>query len=463
MKNISICKFLLFIFTIFRCAPSVDNTGALAKIAFIRLTAASNVVSKVWTRILGGNNSTAYGTAVVADSNGNYFATGYTNGTFDDLSLTGNTDIFLVKYDTNGDKQWSKLLGVSGALTYSYGIAIDSSDNPYITGSTQGNLDGQTITGDQDLFLSKYDNSGNKQWTKLLGVSGLSTTARGITVDSSANVYVTGSTEGSLDGQTLIGNIDTFLVKYDSSGNKQWTKLLGVSASSTIGSDVIHDTDGNIYLVGYTNGNLNGESKTGTNDIFIVKYDGSGNLQWTKLIGASNASTYGYKISADTSSNIYALGCSTDNIDGQTSTGSKGTFATKYDSSGNQKWIKMLNTYYASTSTTSSSSDSCYSSAPFYGDITNDSNANVFITDSTTVSVDDQTLTGTADVYIAKYNSKGNKSGNLTLLGASGAETRSYGITVDTNGKINIVGFTKGNLDGNTLIGTQDFFTSKFQ
>ena len=71
-----------------------------------------------------------------------------------------------------------------------------------------------------DIFLVKYNSSGTKQWTKQLGTSS-SDQEFGVTVDSSDNLYVTGYTNGGLDGNTQVGNGDIFLVKYNSDGVKQ--------------------------------------------------------------------------------------------------------------------------------------------------------------------------------------------------------------------------------------------------
>ena len=99
-------------------------------------------------------------------------------------------------------------------------ITSDSSGNVYVTGYTQGSLDGNTSAGGGDLFVLKYNSSGTKQWTKQLGTSA-SDSGKSITSDSSGNLYVTGSTRGGLDGNTNAGSYDIFIVKYDTNGNKQ--------------------------------------------------------------------------------------------------------------------------------------------------------------------------------------------------------------------------------------------------
>ena len=103
---------------------------------------------------------------------------------------------------------------------YAYGVATDSLGNVYVTGDTYGGLDGNTSAGSRDLFLVKYNSSGTKQWTKQLGTSSTDH-AYGVATDSSGNVYVTGNTRDGLDGNTNAGNNDIFLVKYNSDGVKQ--------------------------------------------------------------------------------------------------------------------------------------------------------------------------------------------------------------------------------------------------
>ena len=100
------------------------------------------------------------------------------------------------------------------------GVTVDSSDNIYVTGFTTGDLDNNTNSGQKDIILVKYNSSGTKQWTQQLGTSSQDT-GNDVTVDSSDNIYVTGQTEGGLDGNTNSGIQDIFLVKYNSDGVKQ--------------------------------------------------------------------------------------------------------------------------------------------------------------------------------------------------------------------------------------------------
>jgi len=119
------------------------------------------------------------------------------------------------------------------------------------------------------------DNTTTSPWTtKQLGTSS-GDIGWGITTDSSGNIYVNGVTQGGLDGNTSSGGSDIFLVKYNSSGIKQWTKQLGTS-SDDLGIGVTTDSSDNIYVTGYTGGGLDGNTSSGQEDIFLVKYNSSG-------------------------------------------------------------------------------------------------------------------------------------------------------------------------------------------
>jgi len=186
-----------------------------------------------------GTSSNDYGKGVTTDSSGNIYVTGYTRGGLDGNTNSGSYDIFLVKYNSSGTKQWTKQLGTS-SNDFGIGVTTDSSGNIYVTGDTEGGLDGNTNMGGEcvnwkkekipcnDIILVKYNSFGTKQWTKQLGTSS-DDRGNSVTTDSSGNIYVTGETEGGLDGNTNSGESDIFLIKYNSSGKKLWTKQLGTS------------------------------------------------------------------------------------------------------------------------------------------------------------------------------------------------------------------------------------------
>lgn len=117
-----------------------------------------------------------------------------------------------------------------------------------------------------------------KQWTIQFGTDGADWTS-GVSIDANGNIYVAGSTEGGLDGNINAGHYDIFLIKYDSSGEKQWTRQFGTTSPDGA-SRVSVDANRNIvYITGYTGGGLDGNINAGLEDVFLVRYDTNGNKQ----------------------------------------------------------------------------------------------------------------------------------------------------------------------------------------
>jgi outer membrane protein assembly factor BamB len=404
--------------------------------------------TKQWTKLLGvsGKYSEAYGIAI--DTSNNIYIAGYTNGTLDGNTLAGTYDLFITKFNSSGTKQWTKLLGVSGKTTYAFGVAVDSGSNIYITGYTNGNLDGNTLTGTTDFFITMYNSSGTKQWTKQLGVSGKNTYAYGITVDSASNAYVTGYTLGGLDGNTLTGLYDLYISKFDSSGAKQWTTLLGVSGAVTSANGITVDSASNIFVTGNTAGGLDGNTLAGINDLFITKYNTSGTKQWTKQLGVSGASTKGSGITVDSLNNIHVTGGTTGGLDGNSLMGGRDLIVTKYNSSGTKQWTEQLGTNIGPAATYA------------YG-IAADSANNLYVTGYTNGGLDGNSPMGYQDLFVTKYNSIGSKQWTKQL-GASIHETFAYAVATDSSNHIYVIGYTTGDLDGNTLTGSQDFFVTQY-
>ena len=163
-------------------------------------------------------------------------------------------------FGQSNTKQWTKQLGTTSNDS-GEGVTTDSSGNIYVTGITRG-LDGNTDkSGLYDIILMKFDSSGTKQWTKQLVTSNRQYDQGSKSFfDSSGNIYVTGRTAGFSSGI----DSDIILIKFNSSGTKQWTKKFGTT-SIEIGLGGTTDSSGNIYVTGYTRGDLE--------DIAAVEYD----------------------------------------------------------------------------------------------------------------------------------------------------------------------------------------------
>jgi Beta-propeller repeat/PEP-CTERM motif len=218
----------------------------------------------LWNELIG-TSSGSYSYSVATDTSGNAYISGDTYGSLGGINA-GGKDTYLAKYDTEGNLLWTQQLGTSGK-DYSRSVAVDAFGNAYISGSTEGNLGGVNA-GDFDAFLAKYDPEGNLLWTQQLG-TGREDYSRSIAVDVFGNAYISGSTEGSLGGINA-GSFDVFLAKYDMTGNLLWTEQYGTSASDESNSVTV-DALGNVLISGYTNGSLYGIN-AGNSDAFLIKF-----------------------------------------------------------------------------------------------------------------------------------------------------------------------------------------------
>ena len=365
------------------------------------------------------------------------YSTGYASGAINSESRIGASDFFIAKHDLAGNLSWIKQFG-SALNDYGFSLAIDTKNTLYVGGAVQGSIDGNVYAGSLDLFLASYDADGNKKWFYQSGTSGMDIIF-GLTTDSSSNSYVVGASNGNLDGNTNLGGQDAFLMKINSLGTRQWTTLLGTS-SDDFAYSVATDDSGNIYVVGITNGNLNGNVNAGGSDIFLTKYDSSGNLLWTRLIGtAGDDSSSGIVI--DKSQNIYISGYVTGGLSGNTQLGGSDAVILKYDSSGNQIWSRQIG----------GTNDDVFS------DIVIDSENSLILTGSSNSStLDGNTNAGGYDILLAKYDTSGQK----LLVKLYGTANNDYGFSVATglNKNIYISGQTEGAFAGNTSKGKFDMF-----
>ena len=297
----------------------------------------------IWTRLLGVAAFDSWGFGIRVDGSGNIFLTGGTAGNLDGQVKTGTPyDVHLIKYDAGGNRQWTRLLGVAAVATEGFGLTLDQAGNAYITGYTDGNLDGQVRTGTRDQFVVKYDTNGNRQWTRLLGVAAAQTFSYSISTDAAGNLFVAGQTTGGLDGQSLTGTQDMFLARYDLNGSRMWTRLLGAAGVPTVARAVATDAAGNVYVTGYTDGSLDGQAFIGIRDIFLTKYTANGNRVWTRLLGAAPVDSWGFGVTADVLGNLYVTGGTAGNLDQQTKTGTWDMHVVKYDGNGTRQWTRLL-------------------------------------------------------------------------------------------------------------------------
>lgn len=358
--------------------PHERSSNGDSDVFLAKYNAAGNLL---WGHPIGGTG-TDLGYGIAVDGSGNVYVTGSFEGNVDfdpdpgdshPLSSNGNADIFVAKYDTNGDFLWAHGIGGTG-FERGYAIAVDGSGNAYVTGFLLSAIvdfdpDGThelNSNGDSDAFVAKYDTSGGFLWAHNIGGSAADA-GYGITVDGSGNAYVTGKFSGSsvdfnpggtdelLDSN---GGSDAFLAKYNTTGMLVWAHNMG-GAEHDEGWDVELDGSGNIHLTGQfwgENADFNPAGdphfldSNGLDDAYVAKYDTTGSLLWAHNLGGT-ASDYGYAIAVDGSGNTYLTGYfqseSADfNPGGEPhlldSDGSAEIFVASYDSTGDLVWAYSI-------------------------------------------------------------------------------------------------------------------------
>ena len=460
----------------------------------------SSNVNPLWVASISSSDN-EIGNGIAIDGSGNVYvacqggvatvtafnADGTAFGTT--LANSGAGDAVLAKYDTNGTVLWVARIATTGS-DIAFAIATDTSGNVYVTGRHTGaatvfNANGTSTisiahTGSGDAFIVKYNTSGVAQWGTR-ATAGLSQdTGFSVATDDSGNVYVAGAYAGTVNivngNGTNAGSLtdtglgDAFIVKYNTTGTVQWfTKIASTALDIAYGIDA--DGPGNVYVVGQcgttsvstTAFNAGGSSFTptlpssGGGDVFIVKYNTSGAVQWVAKLGTnSTTADIGFAVAVDNSGNVYVTG---QNPGTMTAFNANGTafatttvgfvtdaFVVKYDTNGTVLWI-------ASISTTPGSNDIGYG-------ITTDDSGNVYVvgqggngdvvaTSSNGVNFGSTVVNAAGksnESFVVKYDSSGNVQWVSVMSGIGVDQTR--GIRVDTSGNI----YTTGRFATSALI-----------
>jgi len=335
----------------------------------------------VWITYYGGSvDDESYD--ISTDPSGNVLVSGYTTsldfpvsaGAFQ-TTLTGSLDAFVVKLDPSGNRLWASYFGGTGA-EWSRGVCSDPSGNVLIIGNTSstdlpvtaGAFQSTLSSGSgQDIFIAKFDPSGNLLWATYYG-GAKSDNGEDIATDNAGNVAFAGTTfsvdfpvsasafQSSKAGFGL--SSDGYIAELDANGNQLWSTYYGGSGID-YGMGVCTNASGNIGFIGYT-GSTDIPVTAGafqpalaglSNDIYVSEFDGSGNQLWCTYYGGPSADDYGYSIVADPSGN-FAITGGTKSYDFPVSAGAFQTasgggigvtyqwdaFLVKFDPLGNRLW-----------------------------------------------------------------------------------------------------------------------------
>ena len=442
-------------------------------VIFIFITKLSLGQDWLWAKQIGSSSGVKGGARI--DANNNIYCSGNfnTNCYFDHdtLNALGCNDVFLAKFDANGNELWAKRIGGNNPSNFFewFGGSVIDNNNAciYFSGRFYGSLtiDGHTVnsSGGMDMFLAKFDLSGNCLWLKRAGSGGDDNSGM-LCLDGLGNLYTTGqlSNNGTFDTINLPKGI--FLAKLGPNGNILWARNEISGGDPITSAYTIRIINNNIIMSGVA-GNytiiIGTTPLISTNQVdgFIAKLDLSGNCIKAKRFNG-HLPNYACDFVTDINNNIYLSGIFEDTliIDNTTLTNTNGSwemYFCKFDSAFNLKWIRQsystgINGAHAN-GVIKDSEGKFYLSGYFSGNAT-------FGTFNISSSV-------TKDMFIARYDENGNCIGIRHFGEAEAGSIATGSISIDSNGDLIVGGDFKNTINiGNTALtsyGNQDMFFAK--
>lgn len=239
--------------------------------------------------------------AIGIDDFGNVFITGSSNS-----AGVGTEDYLTIKYNSAGSEEWtSRINGSGGSVDIAYALVIDSSGSIIITGGSVGSGSGY------DYFTIKYSSAGDTLWTRRYnGPKNSKDIAYSIALDDSQNIFITGESEGLTGTHGIFEDYAT--VKYNPAGDFQWAaRYNGPAGDYDKANSICVDTEGNIYVTGVSDGGSSGSGDPHF-DYATIKYNSAGLTQWIRRYNSSNGEDEGVMVKADELGNIFVTGFSSD-------------------------------------------------------------------------------------------------------------------------------------------------------
>jgi hypothetical protein len=260
---------------------------------------------------------------------GDVYGVGEAEGALPGQTWAGSCDVIVRKHRGRGNVEWTRQFGTSGC-DWAEGVAVGGTDL-YVGGTVEGALPGQTFAGSFDAFVRKYDEDGNALWTRQFGGAGFDT-AVGATADGGA-VYVVGQKFGT--------SFDAYVRKYDADGDELWTRQF-TAAGPAMANEIDLSPDG-VVVVGRVAGALPGQQWEGGRDVFVRKFDADGNELWTRQFGTPGHDiAWGVDVEGG---EIYVSGDVAGALPGKTFAGGPlDAFVRKYDEDGNELWTHQFGT-----------------------------------------------------------------------------------------------------------------------
>jgi hypothetical protein len=238
--------------------PAIYVAGSAGKAdsqegKLIKFTDLSGTQASGFSKSIAPDSGTASAKATAVDANGNVYVIGNATGSFGSEINQGSQDVFLSKYDSAGNLQWTKLLGSAGSAG-AYGVAVDpSSGGVVIVGSVVGDLSPSAIGSGSDSFVAKYDSEGNQAWVRQVAPAS-NDRANSVSVDASGNIYIGGQTQTTIGaGQTSAGGTDAYVTKLSKTGTLLYQRQFGTAGMDAAQQTAIAD-DGGLVVASIQNG-----------------------------------------------------------------------------------------------------------------------------------------------------------------------------------------------------------------
>ncbi len=294
-------------------------------------------------------------TALATDANGNIYVAGFTYGTFPGQVSTGSADAFLAKVSSTGALIRLTQFGTAGVEQLTT-MALDPIGGVYVGGLTSGAFLGQSNAGGFDVFVAHFLPYGTLDWVTEFGTNqdertnGVPNEAGvGLTLDTSGNLYVCGSTQGAFPGNTSLGKGDAFLAHVMSAGALSWVKQYGSSLDDALLSIAAH-SNGQFYTAGWTLGSFDGQQPSGGQDAVVAAFKSDGTLAMTRQFGTSYADVANaLTISQD---QLYVIGTTRGSFPGQMQAGIMDIYFTRMNPDGSTVWLRQIGTSQADSGTT---------------------------------------------------------------------------------------------------------------
>ena len=266
---------------------------------------------------------------VAAAPNGDLVLAAVTEGSLAGQNQ-GQRDVYLARYSPEGELLWSNQTG--GPQNDSpLGVSVAPDGSIYVGGFTEGDF-ASPNQGSADVWLARYDADGNELWRRQLGGPAWD---RGFDVAAfDGGAYITGYSAGTLDPATDLGGFDGFAAKFDADGNQQWIRHVGTDATDW-GQGSALAPDGGLYFTGYTEGDLAG-TNAGDKDVFVVRLRPDGSVAWATQLGTSALDwTQGVGLGPDGG---VLLAGSTEGSFAADNAGERDMIVVSLDADGNEQW-----------------------------------------------------------------------------------------------------------------------------